>query len=78
MDKLMDQLFWQMVMDIIRVIILVYAFGILIFLGECINRLEKFIGKLIVKGCKVIWRFIKKLFNRPEILVPTVESEDEV
>ena len=63
MDKITDQLFWQMVMDTIRVVMVVYALGILILLGEGITRLEKLIGKLIVRGCKAMWRLVKKLFS---------------
>lgn len=77
MDKFTDQLLWQMVMDTIRVVMVVYALGILILLGEGITRLEKLIGKLIVRGCKAMWRLVKKLFSRPQIEV-TVEQNMEV
>ena len=77
MGKFTDQLLWQMVMDTIRVVMVVYAFGILILLGEGITRLEKLIGKLIVRSCKAMWRLVKKLFSRPQIEV-TVEQNMEV
>jgi hypothetical protein len=77
MDKITDQLFWQMVMDTIRVVMVVYALGILILLGEGITRLEKLIGKLIVRGCKAIWLLVKQIFSRPQIEV-TVEQNTEV
>ena len=77
MDQFTNQLLMQMVMDTIRVVMLVYALGILILLGEGMNRLEKLIGKLIVRGCKAMWRLVKKLFSRPEIAV-TAEQNVEV
>ena len=77
MEKFTDQLLWQMVMDTIRVVMVVYALGILILLGEGITRLEKLIGKLIVRGCKGIWRLVKQIFSRPQIAV-TAEQNTEV
>lgn len=77
MDKFTDQLVWQMVMDTIRVIMVIYALGILILLGEGITRLEKLIGKLMVRGCKAIWRLVKQLFSRPQLTV-TAEQNTEV
>jgi hypothetical protein len=55
----------------------VYALGILILLGEGITRLEKLIGRLIVRGCKAIWRFIRKLINKQGDVV-LEESKVEV
>ena len=63
MNKFTDALLLQMVMDTIRVVMVVYALGILILLGEGITRLEKLIGKLIVRGSKAMWRLVKKLFS---------------
>lgn len=77
MEKFTDQLLWQMVMDTIRIIMVVYALSILILLGEGITRLEKLIGKLIVRGCKGMWRLFKKLFSRQQIVV-TAEQNTEV
>lgn len=77
MDQFTDQILTQMIMDTIRVVMLVYALGILILLGEGMNRLEKLIGKLIVRGCKAMWRLVKKLLCRPEIAI-TVEEQSEV
>jgi hypothetical protein len=74
MDKLTDALLWQMIMDTIRVVMVVYALGILILLGEGITRFEKLIGKLIVRGCKAMWRLIKKIFSRPQIAVTAEEN----
>lgn len=77
MNKFTDALLLQMVMDTIRVVMVVYALGILILLGEGITRLEKLIGKLIVRGSKAMWRLVKKLFSRPQIAV-TAEENVEV
>ena len=74
MDKFTDQLLWQMVMDTIRVVMVVYALGILILLGEGITRLEKLIGNLIVGGCKAFWRLIKRGLNRSQIAVAAEEN----
>ena len=68
----------QMVMDTIRVIMVVCAFGFLVFIVEAISFFAEFLTNLIVKGCKAIWRFIKKLINRPEISVATGERDEEV
>lgn len=77
MDKFTDQLLWQMVMDTIRVVMVVYALGILILLGEGITQLEKLIGKLIMRGCKAMWRLVKHLFSRLQIAI-TAEQNTEV
>lgn len=76
MDQVLDQLFLQMVMDTIRVVLVVYAFSILILLGEGINRLEKLIGKLIVRGCKAMWRLVKNIFNRPQVAVKAEQNTE--
>lgn len=78
MDKLVDQLFLQMVIDTIRVVMVIFAFGILFYIGKAINCFSEFLADLIVKGCKAIWRFIKRLINRPEISVATGERDEEV
>ena len=77
MNQFTNQILMQMVMDTIRVVMLVYALGIIILVVEGMNRLEKLIGKLIVRGCKAMWQLVKKLFSRSEIAI-TAEEQSEV
>jgi hypothetical protein len=77
MDIFTDQLLLQTLKDSIRVIMVldVLIIGSMIYGG--LRFLAINIGKLIVKGCKAIWRFIGKLINKQrEVLLE--ESKVEV
>lgn len=77
MYKIADILFWQMVMDTIRVLMVVCALGILILSGEGIARLEKLIEKLIMRGCKAICRLVKKLFSKSQVTVSSEQNTED-
>ena len=76
MKELSDQLFLQMVVDTIRVVMVLYGLAILYVAYAGVNALLKLIGKLTVKGCKAIWRFVRNVIKRPEVAVTTEQNTE--
>ena len=77
MDIFTEQLLLQTLKDSLRVIMVldVLIIGTMIYGG--LRFLVINIGKLIIKGCKAIWRLIRKLVNKQEEVV-LEESKVEV
>ncbi|MEA5085148.1 MAG: hypothetical protein VB018_13520 [Lachnospiraceae bacterium] len=74
----MDSWGLQTLQDTIRVVMVLgvfYYIGVICMLLYC---LLNWLCNLAVKGCKAIWRFIKKISNRPEALVSTAEKDKEM
>lgn len=74
MEELSNQLFLQMVVDTIRVVMVLYGLCILYAAYAGVNALLKLIGKLTVKCSKAIWRFVRKVIKRPEVAVVTEQN----
>lgn len=77
MDIITYQFLLQTLKDSLRVIMVldVLIIGTMIYGG--LRFLAITIGKLIIKGCKGIWRFIRKLINKQGDVV-LEESKMEV
>ena len=69
MNELLDQLFLQMVKDIVRVVMVIDAIYVVWLVGMATNWLLNQILNGITKGSKAIGRLMKKLFRRTEVAV---------
>lgn len=68
----------QMENDVIRVVLVAgYLYGIWL-ISKFLTWLLHISWNALVKACKAIIRFIKKQFNRLEVLVTTAEKDEEV
>lgn len=77
MDIITDQFLLQTLKDSLRVIMVLDVLIIGTMIYGVLRFLVITIGKLIIKGCKAIWRFIGKLTNKQEDVV-LEESKVEV